>query len=90
MLGTPKHNPQERDVMTGTEGTPSRGPWSELAWRTARASSTPGGACVQVAALNYDFAVRDSKHTDGPVLVFDRSSWSAFVTGAKSGAFDRP
>nr|WP_312866681.1 DUF397 domain-containing protein [Streptomyces zagrosensis] len=29
--------------------------------------------------------MRDSKNSDGPVLVFDVATWSSFVTGVKTG-----
>jgi hypothetical protein len=32
--------------------------------------------------------MRDSKDRSGPVLVFTRSEWQAFVDGVKSGEFD--
>jgi hypothetical protein len=33
-------------------------------------------------------AVRDSKHPEGPVLLFTQAEWDAFVAGAKGGEFD--
>ncbi|MFG3494755.1 DUF397 domain-containing protein [Streptomyces sp. NPDC047928] len=32
--------------------------------------------------------VRDSKAPGGPVLVFDRSAWSSFVSGVRRDRFD--
>ena len=32
--------------------------------------------------------MRDSKHPDGPVLLFTAEEWDAFVEGAKDGEFD--
>lgn len=59
-----------------------------LTFRKAAASSN-GGNCVEVALLpDGGRAVRDSKHQAGPVLLFDRAEWSAFLHGAKSGEFD--
>jgi hypothetical protein len=44
---------------------------------------------VEVAHLaDGDVAIRDSKNADRPAHVFDRSEWSAFVTGVKNGEFD--
>jgi Domain of unknown function (DUF397) len=33
-------------------------------------------------------AVRDSKHPDGDILVVDRSTFGAWLSGAKGGEFD--
>jgi len=41
-----------------------------------------------VAFVDEAIAVRDSKDTSGPVLVFTRDEWDAFVAGAKDGEFD--
>ncbi len=49
-------------------------------WRRSSRSNNYGGNCVEVAANLPDrVLVRDSKDPDGPVLTFDRSSWSAFL-----------
>ena len=60
------------------------GPWKK--------SSYSGGNnnCVEVAQLGRSgTAVRDSKDPGGPVLVFGRESWSAFLEGVRSGDFAR-
>jgi hypothetical protein len=46
------------------------------------------GDCVQVAFVDGRVAVRDGKRPDGPVLLFTREEWDAFVAGAKDGEFD--
>jgi hypothetical protein len=35
-------------------------------------------------------AMRNSKHPEGPVLVFTPGEWEAFILGAKDGEFDEP
>jgi hypothetical protein len=51
-----------------------------------KSSYTNGqGNCVEVAALPDRIAVRDSKDTEGPVLVFTTAGWEAFANGVKSG-----
>jgi hypothetical protein len=57
-------------------------------WRKSSRSDNNGGACVEVADLGDCVAVRDSKNPDGPVLIFTRDEWAAFVGGAKGGEFD--
>ncbi|MGK5445205.1 DUF397 domain-containing protein [Micromonospora sp. URMC 105] len=49
-------------------------------WRTSTRSSGNGN-CVEVAPVDGRVAVRDSKDRSGPVLVFSRATWTAFVTG---------
>jgi len=43
---------------------------------------------VEVAGTPTAIGVRDSKDPSGPVLVFTRSEWQAFVAGVKTGEFD--
>jgi hypothetical protein len=56
-------------------------------WRKASYSSNNGN-CVEVARnLPGVVVVRDSKDPDGPVLVFTRAEWRAFLSGARAGEF---
>jgi hypothetical protein len=51
--------------------------------------SNPSGNCVEVAQLpDGGVAVRNSRHPDGPALVYTREEMAAFVGGAKDGDFD--
>lgn len=51
--------------------------------------SNPSGNCVEVAQLpGGGVAVRNSRHPDGPALVYTRDEMAAFVGGAKDGDFD--
>jgi uncharacterized protein DUF397 len=61
----------------------------EVAWRKSRRSGPQGGNCVEVARLaDGQVAVRNSRHCDGPALVFTAAEWAAFVGGARDGDFD--
>ncbi|HEY8454335.1 MAG TPA: DUF397 domain-containing protein [Actinopolymorphaceae bacterium] len=61
---------------------------ANLVWRKSR-HSNPSGNCVEVAALgNGMIAMRNSRHVDGPVLVYTVAEVAAFVAGAKDGEFD--
>jgi len=53
-------------------------------WRKSTYSNGSGGNCVEVADLPDGRAVRDSKHPQGPILVFATDQWRAFVQGIKA------
>jgi hypothetical protein len=57
-------------------------------WRKSSASGPNCDNCVEVAFVGDAIAVRDSKHPEGPVLLFTQAEWDAFVGGAKDGEFD--
>jgi hypothetical protein len=57
-------------------------------WRKSSASGPHCDNCVEVAFVDDAIAVRDSKHPEGPVLLFTQAEWDAFVGGAKDGEFD--
>ncbi|HCT75376.1 MAG TPA: DUF397 domain-containing protein [Micromonosporaceae bacterium] len=57
-------------------------------WRKSTRSGAYGDNCVEVAFVGEAIAVRDSKDTSGPILVFTQGEWDAFVGGAKDGEFD--
>ncbi|SCK39758.1 DUF397 domain-containing protein [Streptomyces sp. WMMB 322] len=55
-------------------------------WRKSTYSNGSGGECVEVYDdLTGVVPVRDSKSTDGPALLFDARSWSAFIRRVKNG-----
>lgn len=61
-------------------------------WRKSTRSGAQGN-CVEVAPLpTGTIAVRNSRHPDGPALLFTHDEMTAFVDGAKAGEFefDRP
>ena len=62
---------------------------SGAAWHRS-SKSGPDNACVEVVALVHQVAVRDSKDPTGPVLLFDREEWRAFVADTRLGMFDLP
>ena len=43
------------------------------------------GACVEVAAVDDEILMRDSKDPEGPVLRFTRREWKAFVDSVGRG-----
>lgn len=58
------------------------------AWRKSTFSNANG--CVEVAFVRNGsrIAVRDSKNRYGPVLVFSKPEWEAFLGGVRGGEFD--
>lgn len=57
-------------------------------WRKSTRSQGNGN-CVAWAHLEDGVAVRDTKHPEGPVLIFTPDEWAAFVGGVKDGEADR-
>jgi hypothetical protein len=61
---------------------------SDLAWRKSRRSN-PSGNCVEMARLpDGQIAVRNSRHPDGPALIYTRDEIAALLLGTLDGDFD--
>jgi len=61
---------------------------SHAAWRkSSRSNGGVDGACVEVAELPDQVAVRDSKHPAGPVLAVPSHNWRAFVINLRTDQF---
>jgi hypothetical protein len=61
---------------------------SRAVWRTSTYSG--GNGCVEVAFVDDQVGVRDSKDREGPVLVFTANEWEAFIGGTRDGEFELP
>jgi hypothetical protein len=60
----------------------------DVTWRKSRRSSAQGD-CVEAARLpGGGAALRNSRHPEGPALIFTDAELRAFVDGAKDGDFD--
>lgn len=62
--------------------------FSAADWQKSGRSESNG--CVEVAFVDNQVAVRDSKHREGPVLVFTPVEWEAFLGGVSDGQFRLP
>lgn len=58
---------------------------SRAVWRKSSRSGTNG--CVEVARIDDQIAVRDSKDPEGPALLFTTREWQAFLAGILAGEF---
>jgi hypothetical protein len=60
-----------------------------LRWQKSRRSN-PSGNCVELAELpgGAGIAVRNSRHPEGPALIYTVDEITAFVLGARDGDFD--
>lgn len=61
---------------------------ADAVWQKSTRSGPVSDNCVEIAFVDGAIAMRDSKHPDGPVLLFTAEEWDAFVEGAKDGEFD--
>ncbi|RFS84822.1 DUF397 domain-containing protein [Actinomadura spongiicola] len=60
-----------------------------LRWRKSTKSGSDGGTCIEVAELNSEVAVRDSKDPEGPKLAFGRAAFAALARDIRAGRYDR-
>jgi hypothetical protein len=64
---------------------------TNVAWHISTLSDGYGGSCVEAGPLSDGsgrVAVRHSQAPTGPVILYTRSEWEAFVGGVRKGEFD--
>ncbi|MFC0530415.1 DUF397 domain-containing protein [Phytohabitans kaempferiae] len=61
--------------------------FSRAVWRKSTRTQQ-SGQCVEIAAVDQVIGVRDSKDPTGPVLVFTRPAFAAFLQAAAGGEFE--
>jgi hypothetical protein len=59
---------------------------SRAVW--VKSTHSVNNGCVEVAFVDGQVGVRDSKDREGPVLVFTANEWEAFIGGARVGEFE--
>ncbi|MEU8588916.1 DUF397 domain-containing protein [Streptomyces sp. NPDC048664] len=60
----------------------------DVRWIKSRHSNAEGN-CVEVATLaDGAIAMRNSRHPEGPALVYTPAEMAAFLAGARDGEFD--
>jgi hypothetical protein len=60
---------------------------SDMRWKKSSRSGA-GNNCIEVADLDGERAVRDSKNPTGPALTFTAAEWVAFTAGVRADEFD--
>jgi len=60
----------------------------DVTWQKSRHSNSQG-TCVELAGLpGGDVAFRNSRHPEGPALIYTPAEMDAFIRGVKDGEFD--
>ena len=73
--------------MKTYNGMPA-GELTEASWRKSRYSNSKGN-CVELARLGTgEIAMRNSRHPQGPALIYTPAEIDALVRGVKAGEFD--
>ncbi len=75
-------------MLETCNGMPAKELWGVRWCKSAR--STAQGECVETAKLpGGGAALRNSRHPEGPALIFTDADVRAFLEGVKDGDFDQ-
>jgi hypothetical protein len=75
-------------TMHQTDNQPPAAAPQGVRWQKSRYSNSQG-TCVELARLpNGEIAVRNSRHPDGPALIYTQAEIQALIQGARAGDFD--
>jgi hypothetical protein len=78
----PEHTSDSPSVLTRAKGEFDL---RRAVWQRAPGDGSAGG--IEVAFVDDLVGLRNSARPAGPVLVFTRPEWDAFVAGAQNGEF---
>jgi hypothetical protein len=85
--GNPPRHPQETALTMIYNGM-SAAALKSATWQKSRRSNSQGN-CVEMARISGDaVAVRNSRHPQGPALIYTLAEIEALILGAKDGDFD--
>jgi len=62
-----------------------------ISWRKSSRCANGSGNCVEAGPFHDGsgrVAVRHSSVPDGPMIIFSRDEWTAFVAGVQQGEFN--
>jgi Domain of unknown function (DUF397) len=79
----PDRQPPVRQFLGGVVVDLSAAVW-------VKSTHSVSNGCVEVAFVDGQIAVRDSKNKDGAILVFTSREWDAFIGGVADGQFRQP
>jgi Domain of unknown function (DUF397) len=60
---------------------------SRASWHRHSRSDDAGSGCVEVAFIGDAVAMRSSDGPDGPIVIYTRQEWDAFIEGVRDGKF---
>jgi hypothetical protein len=84
---SPPRHPQETALTMIFNGM-SAAALRHATWQKSRRSNSQGN-CVEMARISGDaVAVRNSRHPQGPALIYTLAEIEALILGAKDGDFD--
>ena len=60
---------------------------SRASWHRHSGADHASTGCVEVAFIGDAVAMRSSDGPDGPIVIYTRQEWDAFIEGVRDGKF---